>query len=76
MYNGRIHKFLPAMRPHRSRITCLVGILLVLSLGSLSACGQEKKAKTATVPVDTTIVDDDTLEVDDVSGIKQTEHAR
>jgi len=64
------------MRPQRSRFTYVMGISLFLILGSLSACGQEKKTKTATVPVDTTIVDDDTLEVNDVPKPKQTEHAR
>ncbi|WP_460939529.1 hypothetical protein [Spirosoma humi] len=53
-----------------------MGIFLFLILGSLLACGQEKKPKTATVPVDTTIVDDDTLEVNDVPKPEQTEHAR
>ncbi|WP_461063585.1 hypothetical protein [Spirosoma horti] len=64
------------MRPERSWLTYLTGIFLLSCLGSLSACGQETKTKTATVPVDTTIVDDDTLEVNDVPKAKQTEHAR
>lgn len=76
MYNGRFDKTLSAMRPKRSRFAYVMGIFLFLMLGSLWACGQEKKTKTATVPVDTTIVDDDTLEVNDVPKAKQTEHAR
>lgn len=76
MYNGRSDKMLPAMRPQRSRFIYAMGIFLFLILGLLSACGQEKKTKTATVPVDTTIVDDDTLEVNDVPKSKQTEYAR
>jgi hypothetical protein len=54
----------------------LVGACLLIFLTSLSACGHEKKTKTTTVAVDTTVVDDDTLEVDDVPKVKQTEHAR
>ena len=76
MYNGQIFGFQVDMRPQRSRLACLVGLLFVLSLALLPACGPEKKAKTATVPVDTTIVDDDTLEVNDASKPEQTEHAR
>ncbi|WP_158500570.1 hypothetical protein [Spirosoma radiotolerans] len=64
------------MRPKRVRFACLMAIFLLSFSGLLAACGQETKTKTATVPVDTTIVDDDTLEVDDVSKPKQTEHAR
>ncbi len=58
------------------RFIHLVGVCLLLFVGSLSACGQKSETKTATVPVDTTIVDDDTLEVDDAPKSKQTEHAR
>lgn len=74
MYNGRSDKTLAAMRSLRSQFAYLLGIFLFI--GSLLACGQESKTKTATVPVDTTIVDDDTLEVNDVPKAKQTEHAR
>ena len=76
MYNGRFDKTRPAIRPQRARFAYLMGLLLFSISGSLSACGQETKTKTATVPVDTTIVDDDTLEVNDVPKPKQTEHAR
>ncbi|MVM37425.1 hypothetical protein GO730_06965 [Spirosoma sp. HMF3257] len=64
------------MSVHTVRFRHLVGICLLLFLGSLSACGHSAKTKTATVPIDTTIVDDDTLEVNDVPKEKQTEHAR
>lgn len=74
MYNGRSDKTLPAIRPQRTQFAYLLGIFLFI--GSLSACGQETKTKTATVPVDTTIVDDDTLEVNDVPKPEQTEPAR
>ena len=60
----------------KPRFIHLIGVCLLIFLGSLSACGQKEKTKTSTVPVDTTIVDDDTLEVNDVSKPKQTEHAR
>ena len=49
---------------------------LLICLGLFSACGQAKKTKSVTVPIDTTVVDDDTLEVNDVPKSKQTEHAR
>ncbi|MCX6215556.1 hypothetical protein [Spirosoma sp.] len=45
-------------------------------MGTLSACGQKTETSTATVPIDTTVVDDDTLEVNDTARFKQTEHAR
>ena len=49
---------------------------LLICVGLLSACGQGEKTKNATVPIDTTVVDDDTLEVNDVPKSKQTEQAR
>ncbi|AUD00489.1 hypothetical protein [Spirosoma pollinicola] len=58
------------------RLIHLTGVCLLIFLGSMSACGQKEKTRAAAVPVDTTIVDDDTLEVDDVPKSKQTEHAR
>ena len=51
-----------------------VAVCLLLVL--LTACGHEAKTKTAAPPVDTTIVDDDTLEVNDVPKRGQTERAR
>ncbi|ADB38861.1 lipoprotein [Spirosoma linguale] len=51
-------------------------VVLLISLGALSACGQKTETSTATVPIDTTVVDDDTLEVNDTARFKQTEHAR
>ncbi|GAB2531416.1 hypothetical protein [Spirosoma aerophilum] len=59
--------------PHR--FFCPLGVALLL-IGSLSACGQPTETKTVTIPVDTTVVDDDTLEVSDTTRFKQTEHAR
>jgi len=56
---------------HRTRATitawtnCRRGIYVLIVLGLLAACQQKAETKTASVPIDTTIVDDDTLEVDD-----------
>lgn len=50
--------------------------LAVCLLWLLAACGHETKTDTAAPPVDTTVVDDDTLEVNDVSKPEQTERAR
>ncbi|QDK80661.1 hypothetical protein EXU85_19430 [Spirosoma sp. KCTC 42546] len=58
------------------RFRYLAGACLLIFLVSLSSCGDANKTKTATATVDTTVVDDDTLEVNDVPTVKQTEHAR
>ena len=47
----------------RVRSVRFTGICLLLFLSLLSACRQESKTKTAAASVDTTVVDDDTLEV-------------
>ena len=52
------------------------GLIAVCVLWLLAACGNETKTKTAAPPVDTTVVDDDTLEVNGVSKPEQTERAR
>jgi len=54
----------------------LASACLLIFLGSLSSCGHERKMKTATATVDTTVFDDDTLEVNGVPKVKKTEHAR
>ncbi|MVM30371.1 hypothetical protein GO755_10030 [Spirosoma sp. HMF4905] len=64
------------MNIHTSRLRHFIGACLLIFLGSFSACGHSTETKTATAPVDTTVVDDDTLEVNDVPKVKQTEHAR
>lgn len=58
------------------RSSFFVGAVLLMFLGTLLACGHNTDTNTATVPVDTTIVDDDTLEVNDTARSKQTERAR
>lgn len=54
--------------------TGLTAVCLLLLL--LTACGQEAKTRTAPPLVDTTIVDDDTLEVNTIPKREQTERAR
>lgn len=64
------------MSDYNVRFRHLAGACLLIFLTSLTSCGDAQKTKTATVAVDTTVVDDDTLEVSDVPTAKLTEHAR
>ena len=60
----------------KSRFIQYICMCLLIFLGLLPACRQEAKTKTATAPVDTTVFDDDTLEVNDVPKAPQAERAR
>jgi hypothetical protein len=76
MYNNYRVLIRIEMSAPKFRFIGLTGVCLLIFLGSLSACGQKAKTETVTVPIDTTVVDDDTLEVNDTTSSKQTEHAR
>ncbi|MFD2933244.1 hypothetical protein [Spirosoma flavum] len=76
MYEKLVSQNRPGMSVLKVRLIQYTVVCLLIFLGLLSACQQETKTKTSTIPLDTTIVDDDTLEVDDGPKFKQTEHAR
>ncbi|WP_460954081.1 hypothetical protein [Spirosoma litoris] len=63
------------MSTHLAHFRRFIGACLLIFLGLLSACGPSTKTKTATVPVDTTVFDDDTLEVGNAAKLKKTERA-
>lgn len=69
---------LPSIKISASALRCrfFAGIALLMVLGGLIACGHKTDTKATTVPIDTTVVDDDTLEVNDSVRFKQTERAR
>jgi hypothetical protein len=47
----------------KARIIHGMAVGMLLFSGAILACRQESKTKATTPPVDTTVVDDDTLEV-------------
>lgn len=66
----------PGVNISALRLLYLTGFILIILLGGLSACGHKTETNTKTIPIDTTVVDDDTLEVSDTTRSKQTERAR
>ena len=49
---------------------------VLVILGTVLACGQQRKTRTPMVPIDTTVVDDDTLETNTKAVTRPVEHAR
>lgn len=76
MYDPLHTCMLTKMSVAKPRFVYLQRVVLILFVGCLLACGRKNETKTVTVPLDTTVVDDDTLEVNDTTRFKQTEHAR
>lgn len=58
------------------RVGRLSSICVLLIMALMLACGQQSKPQTSSVPIDTTVVDDDTLEGANAPIPTHKEHAR